>query len=63
MKQWEAKVFVPTNSIEAELNKLGKDGWQFAALVKISNGFKCIMKRETDRDVEPSSVGFNGRIL
>jgi hypothetical protein len=56
MKQWEVKVLTlaQQTDLEVELNELGKSGWHFATLVGTPFGVKCVMQRETDREVSGS---------
>jgi hypothetical protein len=57
MKQWETKVInlVQKTDIEVEFNELGKAGWHFATLLATPFGVKCVMERETDRDVDSTA--------
>lgn len=58
MKQWETKVINLTQQtdIEVEFNELGKAGWHFSTLLATPFGVKCLMQRETDRDVDDSAA-------
>ena len=42
--------------LEVEFNELGKAGWHFATLLATPFGIKCVMQRETDRDVDDNAA-------